>query len=539
MAMHIRFFAAGIAVISAALVASCAPQMSGDVVTYNKVVSNSGNQILLLNIIRASQRVPTYYSRLETNTDTLGYSAPNTLSVPFSKSVTHNGTNSVGSPAKSTVLAAVTAGLGLTPGDSSALGLQTLDDQKYQNGMMKALDLKTLKIFMDEGYQHDMLMLLTISSITVSPKMVRDIDAAVDAKCKTPVKLDDGIAYPNELEFSNQTCAFIQSLPFSDYLGSDPTQNTLASCIGAAGHAPYVNRLSNGSFLFANDPARELLPAGGKGNHHPEICFELLMQDLLALGIGITDGGKAFDAIDSTVPVGTAGDGTFRAETIKERVKFVSDAARPKFLIACESKDQDPAFQLSFGYKNAAGVPIPQLTKLADDLNPAPPKGDDALCNGTTDTNASEDLTKTRALNPAQISFAVRSLEAIIYYLGETARAEQSDPNLAKLLRVAGRSPEVSGAGYYDALFVLRKGDVPSDAWLSVDDDQGATYYIPALCSGDIVSGGRAAGTGCSAEYPDHESLPVMTLVNQIWGLEKESTSGPSGSVISIPSTVP
>ena len=37
---------------------------------------------------------------------------------------------------------------------------------------------------------------------------------------------------------------------------------------------------------------------------------------------------------------------------------------------------------------------------------------------------------------------------------------------------------------------------------------------------------------GCSPEYPDNESLQVLNFVNQIWGLQKESVTGPTSPLV-------
>jgi hypothetical protein len=36
----------------------------------------------------------------------------------------------------------------------------------------------------------------------------------------------------------------------------------------------------------------------------------------------------------------------------------------------------------------------------------------------------------------------------------------------------------------------------------------------------------------CSPEYPDNESLEVLNFVNQVWGLQKESTVGPTSPLV-------
>ena len=53
-----------LAVLAAFLCAGCqySPNMLDRAVAYNRVVADSTNQVLLLNIVRASERLPTYYT---------------------------------------------------------------------------------------------------------------------------------------------------------------------------------------------------------------------------------------------------------------------------------------------------------------------------------------------------------------------------------------------------------------------------------------------------------------------------------------------
>src|ERR1700722_12112818 len=60
------------------------PDMLDRTVAYNRTVANSTNQVLLLNIVRASQRLPTYYSRLEGDASSLGLTPSAGLNVPLS-----------------------------------------------------------------------------------------------------------------------------------------------------------------------------------------------------------------------------------------------------------------------------------------------------------------------------------------------------------------------------------------------------------------------------------------------------------------------
>src|ERR1700689_2833946 len=59
------------------------PDMLDRTLAYNRTVANSTNQVLLLNIVRASERLPTYYTRLEGDAASLGLSPSGSISLPL------------------------------------------------------------------------------------------------------------------------------------------------------------------------------------------------------------------------------------------------------------------------------------------------------------------------------------------------------------------------------------------------------------------------------------------------------------------------
>src|SRR5665213_1383032 len=60
-----------------------APDMLDRTLAYNRTVANSTNQVLLLNVVRASERLPTYYTRLEGDASSLAVTPNASLSLPL------------------------------------------------------------------------------------------------------------------------------------------------------------------------------------------------------------------------------------------------------------------------------------------------------------------------------------------------------------------------------------------------------------------------------------------------------------------------
>src|ERR1700733_14296753 len=60
-----------------------APDMLDRTVAYNRTVANSTNQVLLLNVVRASERLPTHYPRREGDASPLPLTPNPSLSLPL------------------------------------------------------------------------------------------------------------------------------------------------------------------------------------------------------------------------------------------------------------------------------------------------------------------------------------------------------------------------------------------------------------------------------------------------------------------------
>ena len=172
--------------------ANIRPDMLDRAVAYNRAVAVSTNQVLLLNIVRASQRLPTYYTRLEGDASSMGITPSAGLTLPFTNprsfendinggptgAVTSTTSKAVGSLA-----AFASSDWDLQASESNILTLQDLDDQKYQNGMMTPVPVKNIAAFQGEGYQRDLLFMMFLASIQISTSLIDPIDAAATARC--------------------------------------------------------------------------------------------------------------------------------------------------------------------------------------------------------------------------------------------------------------------------------------------------------------------------------------------------------------------
>ena len=72
--------------------------------------------------------------------------------------------------------------------------------------------------------------------------------------------------------------------------------------------------------IYVNDPAAE----DTAGSYHPELCFQIVLRDLLALGLHM-EKRKTVTDVDLHASATTLNDATFRAELVKEGLKITPD----------------------------------------------------------------------------------------------------------------------------------------------------------------------------------------------------------------------
>lgn len=502
------------------------PDMSDRSVAFNNAVADSSNTLLFQNIVRASERRPTYYSRVasDTSASTLTPSISTGIPLTRTSSLEHDASGAgILTAMKSThALAAIAANLGITAPQTNTLSLQAMDDQKYQAGMMRALNFTQLKGYFDEGYNRDLLMLMFIARIKVKDALLADLDAAIAEKC--------GAA-----DVSGQ-CAYIKNDPYAvNFAGGNWMDHwSLENCARAGGA---YSSPGGQSMYFVNDPAQEILPPGSNASRasvaHPQMCFEILLRDLLALGLDITSGGSSSAVAETDVPVKVADDPAFRIEMMKENIKVVTPAGSD-MAVLCKSKPESVAFTLQF--QRDAGTSRAALGDTLDNDSNSARQSAEKENGGSCDDGARHKAQPGRdtiRLTSKDFEFTERSFESMIYYLGEIVRADESGVDPATIVRVQGRNTSVTGAAYTESLFYASSTLDSGDAALSVTDSHGKKIYLADLCPKSIrLAPPKADGGGCSVEFPDNESIAVISLLNQVWGLQKEYTAPPSQPVV-------
>ena len=415
-------------VVAALSLTACA--YSPDAVTrstvYNTAVAQATNQIILRNIIRASERQPRYFTRLGSNSAATTLSPGVSLSVPFAE-ITHS---SLSASTQSS--------------SQNVLTIENMDDQGYWNGALKQVSVSSIGYFLDQGIQPELVGLLFFNTIQIPAAELPVLKETLAKSCAA-----------HDTQFCRADASLIAAQGLTGRFSADQCWNPSQIAI--------IHRQQTDYALYVNDPAMENLD----GAKHPELCFQIVLRALLALGLHPQ--GKDSLALDADVNLRIAQHPGFRASVLH--------CDKPK----CGAGDKP-------------------LVSTLDDL---------------------------------RINVSIRSFEGVIYYLGDVVRSQGGAAATGSSARpyflgVLGRQPwGEPGSLYEERLFSLERGPVNGDTEMSVADDNGQTYWLPKNCLADAAprDGALNAARNCSIEYPDHESLTVLALINQLWGLQKAPSS--------------
>jgi hypothetical protein len=307
--------------------------------------------------------------------------------------------------------------------------------------------------------------------------------------------------------------------------------------------------------IYVNNPAFEDLSSGVA---HPEFCFEVVLRGLLALGLHPASQKPTTD-VDSDLPSQAVTNPKFRAEMIKQGLKVEKDDESGKFKAEKEASetvfslypDATAAIRIHHDFRaivlrcdeflandiksSDSACPVPQPS-----VETPPQKQKRERANARLKAKYEASILKDKLSNATvdiadlKITVSVRSFESTIYYLGEAVRSQGGKPMTGSAaaasyyLAVVGRQPwGDSDSRYEESLFDLRRGGDASGASLQVTGDNGEHYGVAGYCADVSKSrvGARNAAANCSVEYPNNESLLVLTVVNQLWGLQKEPSA--------------
>jgi hypothetical protein len=345
-------------------------------------------------------------------------------------------------------------------------------------GVLSPVSLSTLKFYYDQSWPREVLLMMFIKQIEIDKTSVKKLEEAFKALCEA----DKERAY----------CA--KSLP--------PGALSLDKVVD-----DYLAKAAD-PVVFDNYPSE---------SNQSVTRFQAMLRILIALGLKpVVD--TQLKVVIPNLPAKNIG--SFAG---------MSDVASGKLVISPRTLPNPTIFAVCTK-ANLTGFTIDKevITKvwpkgagqLVAQNSPSPPDMNAAMIVGTTaddcakqafiDESKHKSAVPTGAPDNTVFKFTTRSLDSMIFYLGEDLRYG-GQVVIWNMYGDDGTKAE--------KLFSVELGNRDSDA-LVATKYRGQTYVIPDICGHAI---------NC-----EHRSLQVLSLLNQIWGLQKEAAEQPSVPVVSV-----
>jgi hypothetical protein len=151
-----------IAIFLAAALSACAvaDQLSGHSIEYNIQASDTKNQTLLINILRAAYRRPLQFTDLSTISGQLSVSGTAAFSVPFGG--LREGSSRIDQFNPS-----------VTVSNSPTYTVSVLNTKEFYQGILTPIPMKTLSYYINIGFPEYVLLTLVVSEIDYGPPNAR------------------------------------------------------------------------------------------------------------------------------------------------------------------------------------------------------------------------------------------------------------------------------------------------------------------------------------------------------------------------------
>jgi hypothetical protein len=527
-----------LATAGAVLLSACAysPDISQRTIAFNEAISESTNQLFLLNAIRASKREPTYYSRLQGDTATSTYTPQFNMGVPLGseKSTLVPG-------AKTLKRAALSLTPQLTTTLQNALTLTNMDDQASINGLKSLVSLDVVNRFLSEGWPAEELYLLYLSDIRIMQSAFEKLEPTVVLHCS--LKPASSRNHYCNYFFGNRDCIFPESDPDREEKAGFCQIGLVASYRTKRLPDTYPDEDACGSMpkdskrvlIIRNDPALDRgqgISAFG--------CFQQTLRALLALDLAPSPKTTLKGYYQASTGILTANPSVL-AEWTQQGLEVQIDPVKQLVAVCKTSKElslklgiklqEAEILDADYGRKAAQQPDLfrPQEAPATIELTSAPVAKPDCVSATTPPLPSPPGAPPAPEPTGDAITATPRSLEGMVYFLGQNIR------RTTDLNETTGRTFPVTflnafggpGKEYEQILFAVDKGLPPQDAFASVAH-RGEWYSIPNLCADLSVE--RA----CETQFPNHAAPQILTFLNQVWGLNKSAAVLPPTANVTI-----
>ena len=463
-----RFKPSVIGVLFAVALGGCqySPDLVDRAIAYNKAIAQSTNEMLLLNMLRARDREPTYYTRSTSDTATTAINPALSLSAPFGP-LNHGATR-----------ASLSGVLGGSV--QSQLALQNLDDQNFMRGILTPISTKVLGFYLREGWPKEVLFMTTIARIKISRGALDRLVKAFNEDCsqnasanycdgQVPLSLRRGHSYASQYVAQQvQSCESNGGTLIAKSFGLHPKGLT---------------------YIFDNYPT----------DHAQVACFQWMMRLIIAVGPHAVK-AESLELVSRNLPQTPAFSPSAVAKLSTSKLvlsvgpNHTFDVCKTIKITALELSDLPAQAQLTVGRPKDGLTPVSanadkQKLSCAALARSAPP-----------------------ARNPFSVQLTTRSFDGMVYYLGEVLREQEDSGQKTTVWTWNGRKNRYAIWN----LFVATTHSTLRSA-VSVRYD-GRTYRIPVSCNDTEI---------CTNPQRKHRSLQVLALLSQIWGLEKQESQMP------------
>lgn len=473
-------------------VAGCvySPGLVDRAVAFNNAVATSTNELLLLNALRARDRLPTYYTRVASDSASTTIQPTASLAVPFGPGAVKKGFASQFNIGMAT---------------QSQLSLQNLDDQKFMRGVLTPVPVDVLSFYLQQGWPPELVLMTMVSRITVPKNAIEPLMTAFENQCARSPTMD----YCNNVLPSGLAALVGQ-------------QYVVAQLRGCVRDLESGQSSDQATLDFENYP----------GSVGQASCFQWMLRLLIALD-PIPRSAESYQVVAHDVPssdlkglstiIGMNGAGTGPGKSsfvIVENAHHrftVCKKQKISGLALLHFKGQVAPAKHSTAHDNGDSSGV-DLGDISVQMGAAPVMA--SQCGATPKHKAKEETEGAGSTSEqAQVRLTTRSLEGMIYYLGEVLRAEGGASG--EIAQAAGTTIWAwNRAQHRDAvwgLFVADRGSAPNSSPVSVDFN-GSTYFVPSECSDTQA---------CPDPQHRHRTLQVLALLNQVWGLQKEAAQMP------------
>lgn len=519
---------------SSSFLVGCAvvDQYSGRAVVYNQQAEEAQDQEVLLNIVRAYLRRPMQFTTVTsiTGTATAGggtqYSLP--TNVPFRPAT--NGANIAQFPPVPTFLfsGSVSGGPAFTVAD--------LDTQEFYQGLLRPMPGQIWDLYIQNGYPKDLLFNLFVEKIV----MRRQDCLRTSHEFGCEFTFDNYVPSELQLELFQALGDYLLTLGLTTEAKepitvkfAGPTHDFNIRFVGAP---PAEGPLTE---------AQVVAPPGGttpaEGDVAPRtygLCFAPLTDDY-ARCVGGTDSKTLCGAHKKTQTSDGAGtdSGDLQLSLPKQTC---ADPGKTKAFWKFTNNGGASLQEAITAGSSTARVNVSEefdckLIKITEDpsLNKANP-AEDQMLNQRKPSLATCGIVPTRLESLAlqqfekknvELTFYLRSVDGMIYYLGETVR-RQLDPNREGEGPVFVKTQSEYGPYPQDALcpsedcknlFTLQQGPIPATSDFLTVNYEGQQYSIP----GSKLSQGGESGM-------------VLDIIRQQIALNSSAKSLPQSSVLSV-----